>query len=344
MGMRSSKTQSITSVNDSPPSPTLWDRVKRVVGPVLGLVLFCVAVSFLYRKSQEFTWQEFTAGVASIPIAYHVLAMLLVAINYVVLMGNDFLAVQYVGAGGQRSPEDSPLAGSHLNSARVALVSFLSYALGNSIGPVAAGVSLRVRFYGSWGLTSGQILAIIAFTSLSFWVGFFNVGGLMLSIVEVPLPKSINLPVSSRVLGYILVAVTIGYVAVCCWWRRSLVIGKMRLRPPGPRLMAKQIAVASTDLMLVSSALYVLLPAGIEASYMQVVAVYLLALASVMLTQVPGGLGVLEAILMSLLTGSETSAVMASLLVFRIYYYVLPMLVAAMMLAAVELRNMKRLY
>ncbi|QDV58132.1 lysylphosphatidylglycerol synthase domain-containing protein [Rosistilla oblonga] len=315
--------------------PSLVGRLKKIAGPVFGLILFSVAASFLYKKTQEITWDEFAAGVANIPLAYHLLACLLVALNYFVLTGNDVLAVQFVGAGSSGAEEGRP----RLSYRKVGLVSFLAYAFSNNIGAVAAGIPIRVRFYSGWGLGTAQIVALLAFTSLSFWVGVCMVGGVVLSIAEIPMPPKIDLPVSSRILGFTLLAAIALYAALCTWWRRPLPLAGLKLLPPGPALMRKQIVVASMDLILVATTLYVLLPSGISASYLQVVGVYLLALAAAMLTQVPGGLGVLEAILLTLLASSDEAVILGALLIFRIYYYVVPLLVASVVLATVEVRS-----
>ena len=103
--------------------------------------------------------------------------------------------------------------------------------------------------------------------------------------------------------------------------------------------MGRQIFVASLDLIVAATTLYVLLPQDIAASYPQVVGVYLLALAAAMLTQVPGGIGVLEAILLSLLVGSAESVVLGALLIFRLFYYVAPLIIAAVLLVWAEVRG-----
>ena len=334
--MLSSKTQSIISVNKA--KPKIWSRLQRLVGPVFGLILFGVAISFLYKKMQEITWNEFLAGLAGIPIGFHVLAVILVGLNYLVLTGNDVLAVHYVGA--SRANQDGEQQG--LSYRRILTVSFLGYAFGNNIGAVAAGVPIRVRFYKSWGLGTGQVVALIAFVSLSFWIGICSTAGIVLSLVEVPTPKSLELPVTSRILGFVLLAILSVYIVACIWWRRPFQAAGLQLRPPGPQLMVLQIAVASFDLMLASTTLYVLLPTDIPAPYLQVAGVYLLALAAAMITQVPGGLGVLEAILLSLLATADGAAILGSLLIFRIYYYVVPLLVAAVILVAFEAKSTKK--
>ena len=65
-------------------------------------------------------------------------------------------------------PQKAP----RLDTEKSALASFLGYAFSNNVGAVAAGIPLRARFYSAWGVTPAQIVGIIAFLSLSFWVGF----------------------------------------------------------------------------------------------------------------------------------------------------------------------------
>ncbi|MEZ6087966.1 MAG: lysylphosphatidylglycerol synthase domain-containing protein [Pirellulaceae bacterium] len=318
--------------------PNRLSRVQRFAGPLFGLILFGIAISFLYKKTQEITWDQFVAGLAGIPAGFHLLAAILVAMNYLVLTGNDMLAVRYVGA--SRANRDDASAG--LSYKRILTVSFMGYAFGNNVGAVAAGVPIRIRFYKSWGLATGQVVALIAFISLSFWIGICSTAGVALSLVEVPTPESLNLPVTSRILGFLLLSILGVYVAACIWWRHPFRLAGLQLRPPGPQLMVLQIAVASFDLMLAATTLYVLLPSEIPATYPQVVGVYLLALAAAMITQVPGGLGVLEAILLSLLATADKAAILGSLLIFRIYYYVVPLLVAAIVLVVIEAKPSRK--
>jgi len=319
------------------------ETIKKYAGPAFGLLLFCGAMWFLFQKMQSISWQEFWQALGAISPLCLLGGGCLVALNYGVLTGNDYVALRYattVGLLGPPPAETDP-SPPRVGYRRVALASFLGYAFANNIGAVAAGIPIRARFYGAWGLRPTQILTLIGFLSLSFWVGFGVVGGWFLSLVEVPVPEDISLPVSSRVLGLIYLAGTLLYVALCTLWRRPVRIGRgLKMQPPGPDLMWPQIGFASLDLLIVSTTLYVLLPAGITATYPEVVTVYLLALAAAMLTQIPGGLGVLEVILMGLLGGADNeAAVLGSLLLFRIFYYILPLLLAALTLAIVEVRS-----
>ena len=71
--------------------------------------------------------------------------------------------------------------------------------------------------------------------------------------------------------------------------------------------------------------------------FAQVLAAYLVAIGVAMMTQVPGGLGVLELILLTLLKGSVGDSVLASVLIFRVLYYWLPLLAGMIALVGHEI-------
>ena len=287
--------------------------------------MFSIAMKFLYGKLQETTWEEFSKSLASIPPMNLAFGLVLVAFNYFVLTFNDAIAVEY--------------AGGKIPYRRTALASFLGYALGNNVGTVIAGIPIRARFYGSWGLSPVQIASIIGFLGLSFWIGFLAFGGAILSSVEIPVPPKYQIGVTTKTLGYLLLGAASAYALLCTFWQRALSFRGATLRPPGRTLMVKQIVVASLDLAIVSTTLYVLLPPDTPTPFLQIVAGYLFALAVAMILQVPGGLGVLEGILVVLIQSGENSTLLGSLLVFRIYYYVIPLILAAAILIVTEIQG-----
>ena len=108
---------------------------------------------------------------------------------------------------------------------------------------------------------------------------------------------------------------------------------------PGTAL--RQIALAVTDLALASAALYVLLPASANVSYVAFVGLYMVALAVSLLSLVPGGLGVFESILVLLLPGVPAPQLLGALLAYRLVYYVLPFGVAVLMMSAHEFQRQR---
>ena len=88
----------------------------------------------------------------------------LTVLSYAVMTGYDVLAIHYIR---------HPLAYS-----KIGMASFIGYAFSNNIGmSMIAGASLRYRLYSAWGLSTLQITQVVAFCTLTLWLGFFTLGG-----------------------------------------------------------------------------------------------------------------------------------------------------------------------
>jgi uncharacterized membrane protein YbhN (UPF0104 family) len=300
-------------------------KIRAIAGPLFALVLFVLAVRLLVHEAMSITWQEFMAGLTGVRPLYLCFAALLIALNYGLLITYDLLALRYLC-------RSLPLR-------RVALVSFLGYTLGNNLGTLLAAAPIRFRFYTRWGLSPSQIVVLISILGLTFWSGLWFLGGVVLVWVPVDLPSEVQLPFGTRTLGAILLSLSIGYLIVCITWRKPWPIGELHLRPPEPGLMAVQTSVAAVDLMISATALYLVLPGDSLVPFELVLAAYLVGIAVSLLTQVPGGLGVLEVILLTLLKESVGESVLASVLIFRLLYYVVPLLVGMVTLVAHEIHG-----
>lgn len=306
---------------------SLKKKLRRFAGPVLATLLFLGAIRLLVGEAQETTWEDFHYALTSVPIIYLIFAVVLVAMNYGLLATYDLLALRYL-----RRP---------LPLRRVALVGFLGYALGNNLGTLIAGAPIRFHFYSRWGLSPAQIVALLAFLGLTFWSGICFLGGTVLIFVPVPLPNNIDFPIGTRALGFVLLSAWLLYFFACAVWHHPIPIAGLQLRTPTAGLMGLQTAVASVDLTISATALYLVLPETTIVPFALVLGAYLVAIAVALSTQVPGGLGVLEVVLLKLLVGSagksELAAVLASVLIFRGIYYVLPMLLGMLLMVVHEL-------
>lgn len=90
--------------------------------------------------------------------------------------------------------------------------------------------------------------------------------------------------------------------------------------------------------MLSTGVLLILLPPDAGLAYGQFVAVILIAQLVALMSHVPGGIGVFDAIvLLALPPTIPHTAAMAALLVYRGIYYLLPLAVAAVLWALYEL-------
>ncbi len=298
-------------------------RLRKYAGPVLAIALFALAVRLLIREAQQITWEEFMRGLTGVPVSQLVIAAFLIALNYGLLIAYDILALRYVA-------RSLPLR-------RVALVAIAGFSLGNNLGTLLAAAPIRFRFYSQWGLSPGQIVALISIVGLTFWSGWWFLGGLVLIWVPIQLPEDVALPFATRTLGFALLGLAVGYTIVCFVWRKPWPIGELHLRPPRPGLMLVQASVAAVDLFISATALYLVLPGDAVVPFAQVLAAYLVAIGVAMMTQVPGGLGILELILLTLLKGAVGDSVLASVLIFRVLYYWLPLLAGMIALVGHEI-------
>src|SRR5512144_2175427 len=168
-----------------------------MAGPVLGLALFLTALWVLHHTLSGYHYRDLAAGARTVPAARLLSALLLTVLNYLVLTGYDALAFRYIRH--------------TLEYGRIAFASFIGYAFSNNIGlSMLAGISVRYRLYTSWALSMLEVTKMVAFYTLTLWLGLLFVGGLALIAQPAALPAQMNLPfISARSLG-------VAFLAVVC--------------------------------------------------------------------------------------------------------------------------------
>jgi phosphatidylglycerol lysyltransferase len=302
-------------------------QVSKMAPVLLSLGLFALSIWAIRQELHQHSPQDIVNGIAIIPIGALVLAVLITGANYGFLTGYDTLATYFV-----RHP---------LPYRKTALVAVISYAISNSVGfALLSGSAIRYRFYTAWGLTPGQIGQIIAFCNLSFWIGLFAIGGLVFATEPLSVPGILHLPFDTvHPLGIIFLGIITAYLILSSFSRRPLKIRGWVLPHLPLNLSLAQIAVTSCDWALAAAVLYVLLPAHPALNYFIFFGSYLLAQIAGIISNVPGGLGVFETVLLLLISPPIASdQLLGALLVYRVVYYFLPLLMGAGLLGIYELR------
>jgi uncharacterized membrane protein YbhN (UPF0104 family) len=312
------------------------------LGPSLVLLIFCGAVWLLYTQLTARDLQHVAHRLHSIVTTKPsriFLAIGLTVINYMILVGYDLLAVRYVG-------EKLPLR-------RVALASFTAYTCGYNFGSTLAGTSVRYRLYSAWGVPTFKILQLLVILALTFWFGMFFLAGVVFLVAPLDMPAALHLPfANTRPLGGIFLAIALIYVGLSALHngqvRLALTVRGRKwfdwmLPVPPFKLTVYQILIASADLLMVAAVLYSLWPGSEPIGYLRVLGVYMLVFVTGVLTHVPGGYGVMEAVLVSIIPDmGHRSDVIASWLLFRAVYYLIPLAFSAVILGWYELRLSRR--
>jgi phosphatidylglycerol lysyltransferase len=154
-----------------------------------------------------------------------------------------------------------------------------------------------------------------------------------------PLPHRIQLPVPLRAIGVLLLALLAAYALFAVLRRQPIRVHDLEIEPPSGRLFAAQVLISALDWMFAGTALYVLFPRTMPLSWFQFLGVYLLAGVIALLSHVPGGLGVLESVLVMFLArhgGMHAHAALGAVLLYRGIYYILPLLIASVVFAVNE--------
>jgi phosphatidylglycerol lysyltransferase len=134
-----------------------------------------------------------------------------------------------------------------------------------------------------------------------------------------------------------------GYIALGWWVDRPIRLFGYPLHLPRPRTAIAQVALSVADLSLVAAVLYACLPHASAVGYPHVLAVYVLAFVVGLISHVPGGLGVFDAVvLVGFSTRLPADQILAGLLVFRVVYQLVPLVSAGAVFGAVEVLAARR--
>lgn len=299
---------------------------RRWLAPTFSVLVFGVVVWVLHRVLAEHHLRDVLAEFRAIPLATLAAATGLTALSYGLLTLNDWLAIRYL---------EKPVS-----YARAALTSFIAYAFGHNLSLAAfTGAAVRYRLYSTQGLTTIDVAAVVSFCGLTSGIGVSVVGGVaLLAATRGTTALHLGGP-WSQLVGLALLAWVAAYAAWASTAHRPLPIGNWTLRPPGARIALPQLLVAVVDLCAAAGVLYLLLPESAAIDYLTFAGIYAIAIVSGVASQVPGGLGVFEAVLLLALPHVPVPALLGALLAYRAIYYLVPLLVAALALAFHELRQ-----
>ena len=299
-------------------------KILKYAAPFFGVALFAAALVLLRHELRLYSYHQITAEFRSLPYWKLAAALGLTGFNYAILTCYDLLAFRYIGR--------------QLSYLKIAAASFTAFAFSNNVGMAAlSGGSIRLRLYSAQGLSSLEIAQIIGFGIGTFWLGILALGGSVFLLHPPALPPGLAMPIASmRVLGLVMVSAAGLYLAFAVRGRTIMLRG-FELALPRPRLAALQLAASAADWALAAGVLFVLLPSSPAFGYFDLLAVFMLAQVAGIASQVPGGLGVFETVIM-LFAGRQAPAaqVMGALLAYRAVYYLLPLIVASGYLALHE--------
>jgi uncharacterized membrane protein YbhN (UPF0104 family) len=299
----------------------------RWYAPILGIALVGLAAFLLYRTLSRYSRDEIVASLVGIPSIHIAFATLFAAASYLCLTGFDWLALRYVG---QKLPYR-----------KVALASFCSLSLGHNIGFAAlSSGAIRYRFYSRWGISGGDIAKIIVFCGTTVGLGLMNLGGCVLLLRPDLAEKITGLPQAAVLAsGAACLAAAAIYLALSARLRTPLRIRNWQIEMPPLRLALGQVIIGPTNFAFVAGCLDQALAGLGYIPYPAVVTAYVIANVSALITHVPGGVGVIETVVLYLLPDAN---VIGGLLAFRAIYFLLPLAIGGPLFLLTEVTLKRR--
>lgn len=296
------------------------------LGVAIGLIIFVIAAMGLWRMAGHIAWDDVSDAMDDVAWPRIVEAAAATAASYLALAGLDILALRQIGA-------------RHVPLGYAALTSFISHSFTFTLGfGVLTGGAVRLRRYQLLGLTPESIISAGVLCALTFWMGLVAIAGICLVIgagVITPIygiSRNVELAIGAGILT--LLAGWIAYTAVR---PAAISLGGVRLSLPGPALSVQAIAIGIADTTFSALALWFLAPADVQIAFPAFLVVFVTATCLGVVSHVPGGLGVFEAVLLLAIPGFSTPAGIGSLLLFRLVYYAGPFALSAGALALQEL-------
>lgn len=226
-----------------------------------------------------------------------------------------------------------------------AFASLTSYTLSHNLGfALLTGGSARYRTYSAAGLDAGDILRVIMIAGITFWSGVAAMAGVALMLHPAPLEfGAVTIdPQLQRFAGGAVLATLAGALLFACRAKGNVTILQWSFPHPTARQALAQPVLAALDLAAASAALFVLVPGATPAHFALFFLGYVLAMIAALITHVPGGVGVFEAVIVAVLPGTDHATLLAALILYRVIYYLLPLLVAAALLAIHERRRLRQ--
>ena len=299
-------------------------KVGRLALIALSVGIFILAIVVVGRTFTQISVGELRNAVAATSGEQIAMALLLTAVSFLALTGYDALALRQLRL---RVPYPT-----------TALASFTSYAISFTLGfPLITAGTVRYWIYSGKGLSAGKVASLTVIAGLTFWLGMALLLGIGFAVRADGVSHLDHLdPILNRLIGAGVILTLVVYLVWASQGHRHATIQGFKLELPGFWLTTGQLCLGLVDLCAAAGVLFVLLPPPRAIDYLTFVTIYVFGSLLGIASNAPGGIGVFEATMLKTVPAPSEAALFASLLLFRIIYYLVPFVLALALLGAHE--------
>lgn len=295
---------------------------------LLNVVFFILVPIFLYMLIKNTHWDEVREALHQLEWSTLGICMLIAAVSYSVYGSYDLLGRYY--------------SGHKLPAHQVLSVAAVCYAFTLNLSYIVGGFALRFRLYSRLGLNTATITKVFSLSVITNWLGYMLLAGIIFSLKLPNLPPNWKIGETGlQVIGLVLLLIAGSYLIACRFSRRrSWRIFHQKIELPQFRIAIIQACLAMTNWSLMALLVYVLLPS--QVTYLTVLGILLISSMAGVITHIPAGLGVLEAIFVAMLQHQFShGTILAAIIGYRVVYFLIPLSIAAIVYFVIESRAKK---
>lgn len=301
----------------------LAPQILRPAAAIAMFAVFGLALWVIHHETRTMSFEDIRAAIGNVGMLDVAAGFGLTALSFVMLIGFDALALR---SSGIRVPFP-----------RIAFAAFCAQAISHTAGFAAlTGTSVRLRVYGNAGVPPAAVAKLMVFCATAFTLGAVTLGGLAGLFEGGRVAAALNLPETLVHLAGILALAAFLIYAVASARGVGLQVRSWRIAVPALPVTIGQTLLAIGDLITAGAVLWVLLPADLPLSFPAFLGLYVVAIVAGVLAHVPAGLGVFEGIVLLFLPGVPAPEVLGALVVYRFVYNLVPLILAATLIALAE--------
>lgn len=232
----------------------------------------------------------------------------------------------------------------------IAACSFVTYALGHNIGAsVLSGGLVRLRAYSASGLTAVEVAILVALCSFTFAFGTVLLMGMIFVIQpEIVQPLADLIPFLAlpaplvQGIGAVMLGLCGLYVLGSWLHFKPMHFRSVHIVYPRLPVVIRQLMAAPLELIAAAGIIYFVLPDTGNPGFLIVLGAFLLSFSAGLISQTPGGIGVMEAVFLAVLHTVPPSDVIAALLIWRLMYLLIPLAISLPLVVAFERAQLRR--
>lgn len=295
------------------------DIIKFIM-PIASIIIITLSTINIFSLISSVSLKEIYTSADLVKSSSIFVAILFAALSYICLVGYDFIAITQTKV--------------RASFSLVTLAAFSSYCICFNLGfPAVTGPAIRYWIYSRENISAQQIAYITAIISMTFLLGLVVLACIGLIFGANDLGKLYNYSSYLNVLlGSLILALIILFL---CWNAlapRYIQVHDFTISLPSNCFLVMQLILGGIEQAFAAGTLYQFIPIDAHVNFYSFSVIYILSCIVGIISHSPGGIGVFESSIIHALPHIAPQAALAGLFMFRIIYYLLPLILTIIIL------------